>query len=235
MYHLKYLHICLQNSSADLQKEMALEIGVNLTAEHPWKQIKRDILLDYLVDDGTQNVSQIRKKVTLMDDDEMVLVGYSHALSDDTNDIFIFFENATIAKEAGQIIERLEANERRKAKAAIIRKTKVWQSLGSEIEVDLRVRPVRAELIDVEIQSIYPVDHPHEPFQMRLAADARDGYIELVPRKLSFHNVHRTTVDFAIQSAPPRVHLEQQTEPTFPANAWAQHLYEIAEDGETEN
>lgn len=211
---------------------MALEIGVNLTVEHPWKQIKRDILLDYLVEDGTAEVSRLREKVSRMDDDEMVLVGYSHALSDDDNDVFIFFENAGVAKEAGQIIEQLEANERRKAKAAVNKKPKEWQSLGSEIEVDLSVRPARAKLIDVEVQSIYPVDHPYEPFQMRLAKDARDGYIELIPRKLGFQNIQRKTVDFAIQSAPHRVHLEQQTEPTFPANAWAQYLYEIAADGE---
>lgn len=214
---------------------MGLEIGVNVTAEHPWKQVKRDTILDYIVENGTPEIDHLRKQVSEMTDDELVLVGYAHSLSDDDNDIFIFFENATVAKEAGLIIEKIEANERRKAKAAIIKKPNEWKSLGSEIEVDLCVKPTKVELIDVEIQSICRVNHEYKPFQMRLADDVRDGYIELLPKKLEFKNIDRLTVDVSIQSAPPRVHLEQQTEPTFPANAWAQYLYEIADDGKTSN
>lgn len=210
---------------------MTLEIGVNLTAEHPWKQIKRDTVLDYIVENGTPEIDRLRQKISLMADDELVLVGYAHSLSNDENDVFLFFENALVAKEAGLIIEKIEANERRKAKAAIIKKPNEWKSLGSEVEVDLCVKPLKVELIDVEIQSIYSVNYDHKPFEMRLADDSRDGYVELLPRKLGFENIHRITVDVAIQSAPPRVHLEQQTEPTFPANAWAQYLYEIADDG----
>lgn len=210
---------------------MALEIGVNLTAEHPWKQIKRDIVLDYVVENGTAEVDRLREKISLMAEDELVLVGYVPSLSDDENDVFIFFENATIAKEAGLIIQKIESNERRKAKAAIFKKPNQWRSLGSEVEVDLCVKPQKVEFIDVEIQSIYPVNFDYKPFEMRFADNSRDGYIELLPRKLGFENINRLTVDVAIQSAPPRVHLEQQTDPTFPANAWAQYLYEIADDG----
>lgn len=208
---------------------MAIEIGVNVTAEHPWKQVNKDLLSDYMEFDDPVKM-EFKTKLTEMTDGEMVLIGYAASLSED-EDTFLFFNDSTTAKEASLLIEQLEAFERLRAKRSLIKQPRKWKSLGSEKDVDLFLVKQKLDVVDVEVQSVFPVLHSHKPFQLRLADDARDGYLELVPRKnVEFININRKRVDMFVQSAPPRVHLEQQTDPTFPTNAWSQYLYEIGQD-----
>ena len=205
---------------------MAVEIGVNVTGEYPWKQIKKEILMDYLMDSSPE-IIEFKKKIVQMDNDECILIGYAAALSEE-DDVFIFFENADVAKDASELIEKIEEFERSTAKKSLIKNAKKWRSFGSEKEVNLMKFEQSKQIVDIEVQSVYPVNHPHKPFQMRLVDDVRDGYIELVPKKsLNYDNITRKRVDISVQTAPPRIHLEQQTDPTFPGNAWSQYLYEI--------
>jgi len=112
----------------------------------------------------------------------------------------------------------------------VFKAPRVWKSLGSEKEVDrFRVKQ-QTDTIDVELQSVYPVKHSkNAKLSIRKVEDARDGYVELVPGRLKFDNVLRKRIDTSVQSAPSRVATEQQTDPTFPTNAWSQYLYEINE------
>lgn len=215
--------------SLEQQRDMAIEIGVNVTAEHPWKQVNKDLLFDYMEFDDPVKLA-FKTKLSAMPDGEMVLVGYAASLSED-EDTFLFFNDSASAKEASLLIEQLEAFERLRAKRSVIKQPRKWKSLGSEKDVDLFLVKPKLGVVDVEVQSVFPVLHTHDPFQVRLAGDARDGYLELVPRKnVEFNNINRKRVDMFVQSAPPRVHLEQQTDPTFPTNAWSQYLYEIGQD-----
>lgn len=208
---------------------MAIEIGVNISTENPWKQITRDILLDYLDFDDDKQLA-FKELLLDMQPNEMVLLGYAASLSED-EDTFLFFNHTDVAKEASHLIEQLEAFERRRARRALIKQPRKWKSLGSEAMVDLFVQPPKLDNVDVEVQSVFPFKHSNAPFQLRLVADVRDGYLELVPRKnVPIVNVNRRLVDTYVQSKPPQVHLEQQTDPTFPTNAWSQYLYEIGQE-----
>lgn len=221
-------YVFLTSISLEQQRDMGLEIGVNVTAEHPWKQIRIDILGDYLSAETPESAA-FRQKLDSFGDDKFVLVGYAAALSEDV-DTFLFFETSAAAEEASVLIGQIEAAERRKARRAQVKHPRKWKSFGSEVEVDIMTRKKREDVVEVEIQSLYPMGHPHKAFQMRRSTDVRDGYVELVPRKpQDFQNVCRKRVDTVMQSAEPRVNLEQQTDPTFPTNAWSQYLYEIGQ------
>lgn len=165
-----------------------------------------------------------------MNDGAMVLCGYAPTLSED-EDIFLFFENNTVAHMASELIEKLEAIDRIRTKRTRIKYPNPWKSLGSEQEVDMYIKKERENIMDLEIQTIYPVKRPHVPFTQRLTKDVRDGYVELLPGKIKYNNIFRKRMDVYVQSSSQRVHLEQQTDPTFPANAWTQYLYEIVIDG----
>lgn len=91
----------------------------------------------------------------------------------------------------------------------------------------------RLNVVNLETQSIFPVKRCSYVFSHRMVDDIRDGYVELVPGKDKFDNIHRKLVDSAIQTSPPKIHQYQQTDPTFPTNAWSQYLYEISQE-ETE-
>lgn len=203
---------------------------MNITAEHPFKQIKRSIILDSLTDESLE-IEKLRDLLSRSDMDT-VLVGYIPMTTVSGNqEKFLFFQNDSVAREASEIIEKLEASERRKSNRSIYKRPRPWKSLGSEREVDFLVDRENKKSVDVDIQCIYKVNRAYKPFTQRLVADARDGYIDLVFKKGVFTNLGRKRVDFPIQSSAKRVTREQQTDPTFPSDEWSQYLYQIEKNG----
>lgn len=210
-------------------------VGINVSEEHPWKQVTRQSLLDcFTEDDADLEIRNFREKLLLLEDTELILVGYAPTLSLAGDDTFLFFEDEESAKEATKIIQKFEAFERRKIKKILHKRARPWKSGGSEKEVDLQIEKRRTNLAEVEIQLLYPIGQAYKSLEHRFADDARDGYVEIVPKKEEMKTLMRTKIDVGIQTAPRRVELEQQTDPTFPANAWTQYFYEIRSKGGTE-
>lgn len=172
----------------------------------------------------------LKEKLKEIEEDPTLLVGYVPHLSDETRDNFIIFLDEVTCKEASEIIKRLEAFERRKIIKSIIKYPRPYQSMGSEIAVDSYVSHKRVNTVDIELQSVYPMRYTETSFSFRFSDDVRDGYVELLPDKKSrFENVYRKMIDRAVQSGSIKTTMEQQTDPTFPTNAWSQYLYELEE------
>lgn len=178
--------------------------------------------------DETTEIEEFREKLLLLKEDAVVLVGYAPSLTPDT---FVFFEDEENAKEACEIIRRLEATNRRFLKKSIFKYSRPWRTLGSEKEVNLQIPKARSQTVEIEIQRLDSGRRTYRPFEHRFSNDVRDGYVELVPKNEEFNPLTRKRINLPIQSAPRRIDLEQQTDPTFPSNAWTQYLYEIVPDG----
>lgn len=219
----------------ELQKALQLEIGVHVSEENPWRQIRKGILVDYLPveEQATPEINELRLKLNDLSDDAPVLVGFAAAITDIENtDTFLFYADQDAAKESLTLIQRLEAFERQRVSKAIFKYPRPWKSLGSEKEVDLLKDEVtRKDKTEVEIQRLFASNRPAVSLSFRFAEDIRDGYVELVPKhKYDVDVVLRRKVSAAVQSAAICVESEQQTDPTFPANAWSQYSYELPVD-----
>lgn len=215
----------------DQQKGLQLEVGLHISEENPWKQVRKEILLDYLPDDeaAPPQFAEFRLKLLELESDSLVLVGFAAAITDDIEDTdtYLFYADPESAKESVGLIQRLEAFERQRVNRTIYKYPKPWQSLGSELEVDLQVEAKQKDRVEVEIQRLKPCNKTPEKLSFRFAEDVRDGYVELVPKHKNIDVVMRSTVSVAVQSAAQRIESEQQTEPTFPANQWSQYSYEL--------
>ncbi|XP_073835088.1 missing minor mitochondria isoform X2 [Musca autumnalis] len=218
------------------QRRLHMVVGENVTQEFPWKEIQYRNLRDNLFDD-LPNGQMYYNAFQGYDIDSHVLLGYVPLLTQDMDDPppgdpFVMYIDPTDAKLALVIIRNLENYERLMISRRLQRLPRAWVSLGSENEVNLTISQRYHEPVDVEIQSVYPLNIPAEKkFSFRMSRDVRDGYVELIPSDSArFDNVARRRITVGIQSAMPRIDIEQQTDPTFPTNAWAQYLYEINED-----
>ncbi|KAM7350388.1 missing minor mitochondria [Cochliomyia hominivorax] len=218
------------------QKLLNLVVGVNVTEEFPWKQIPYKQLRDNLLDD-LSNGQLLYNAFQGYDLDSHVLMGYVPLITQEldeppSGDPFVLYINPADAKLALAIIRNLESFERLMINKRLLRQPRKWVSLGSEDEVNLTIAQRYHEPVDVEIQSVYPLNIPADKeFSFRLSKDVRDGYVELIPAENAiFENVSRRRITVGIQSSFPRIDIEQQTDPTFPTNAWAQYLYEINEE-----
>ncbi|XP_014085911.1 dynein axonemal intermediate chain 3 [Bactrocera oleae] len=221
----------------NVQRRLQLLVGLNVTQEFPWKQIRYKSLIDQFenIEDG-DFISSALEGFNLEDH---LLFGYTPILTENQDDVpegdpFIVFLSPADAKIALTIIRNMELYERWLVNKRLIKKPRRWISLGSENEVNMTIEQAHSSPLEVEVQSVYPLRIPElKEFSLRKSTDIRDGYVELLPSDLiKFENVTRRRVTIGIQSAPTLIDLEQQTDPTFPTNAWAQYLYEINdEDG----
>uniref|UniRef100_A0A182LUZ1 WD repeat-containing protein 63 n=1 Tax=Anopheles culicifacies TaxID=139723 RepID=A0A182LUZ1_9DIPT len=215
--------------SPDLQAELGMEIGTTVSVEHPWKEIKKEMLEDHLPG-KTKVQRQLKDKLKDMEPGKLILVGYLPDQSTEEEDLFAVFTDNRETREARELIRRLELVERLSAAAAMRKKPRRWQSRGSEQDVENFIPQKRTNVVNVESQSIYPAQRVGSyRFQLRMVGDARDGYVELVPKTI-FRNIVRKSIDFGVQLRPQKVHKYQQTDPTFPTNAWSQYLYEIGNE-----
>ncbi|XP_050074331.1 dynein axonemal intermediate chain 3-like [Anopheles maculipalpis] len=216
--------------SPDLQAELGMEIGTAVSVEHPWKEIKKEMLEDHLPG-KTKVQRQLKDKLKDMETGKLILVGYLPDQSTEEEDLFAVFTDNRETREARELIRRLELVERLAAAAAMRKKPRRWQSRGSEQDVENFIPLQRTNVVNVESQSIYPAQRvgSFRRFQLRMVGDARDGYVELVPKTV-FRNIVRKSIDFGVQLRPQKVHTFQQTDPTFPTNAWSQYLYEIGSE-----
>ncbi|XP_055638319.1 dynein axonemal intermediate chain 3 isoform X2 [Toxorhynchites rutilus septentrionalis] len=214
--------------SPDLQAEIGMEIGKAVSVEHPWKEIKKEVLEDH-IPDKTKEQKQLKDKLKELNPGKLILVGYLPELSTE-EDTFVVFVDDRETKEASDLIRRIEVLERHKARGVLKKRPRKWQDQGSHAKVLSFIPVQRTNIVNLETQSIFPVKRCSYVFTNRFVKDVRDGYVELVPGKLRFNNIQRKLVDFAVQIGPPKVHQYQQTDPTFPTNAWSQYLYEITDE-----
>lgn len=216
--------------STEQQRDLFVEVGTFVSHENPWKQISKQYLEDHLSTD-TYEMKVLKEKLKEIEDESLLLIGYIPHMSDETQDTFIIYLDELTCKEASEIVKRLEAVDRHKIKKSIVKIPRAYQSMGSENEVDMYVKTTRTNLVDVELQSVYPMRFTNSKLGFRFADDARDGYAELVPgKRVNIENVHRIMIDRSIQSGPMKVVQEQQTDPTFPTNAWSQYYYDMEEE-----
>lgn len=222
------IHIGLNREQ---QKDLGLEIGRNVSGEKQWKEIAKQKVQDNLTYAHRTEIPEIKMLYELLselDEKERMLVGYMGAatLSTDENETFSF---STDAKATGQVVRQLEANDRRRLKKILYKYPRSWKDGESEQAVNLLVERTRSHATEVEIQRLRPIRRRSKCTTFRMAEDVRDGYVELVPRR-DFDVLERRKIDVAVQAALRCVDREQQTDPTFPANAWTQYCYELFHD-----
>ncbi|XP_031627764.1 WD repeat-containing protein 63 [Contarinia nasturtii] len=217
----------------DQQRALQLVIGLHVSEENPWKQIRKETLLCYLPDDENAKPEQVELRLKLLElaDDAFLLAGFAAAITDiDNTDTFLFYADPESAKESVSLIQRLEAFERQRINKTIFKYPRPWKNLGSDAEVDLQVETKSRDKLEVEVQRLCANNKTPYKLSFRFADDVRDGYVELVPKHKNFDVITRSRVSIGIQSAAQLVESEQQTDPTFPANAWSQYSYELPID-----
>ncbi|XP_043648161.1 dynein axonemal intermediate chain 3 [Drosophila teissieri] len=222
--------------SEKARKALKIEVGINVTQEFPWKQVQFKDLRDVLFDE-LENSADLMKKFKNFNPEHFVLIGFCPLLTEQEDDPpegepFIFYSSIKESKIAMSIVQNMEHFERWRMQRRLRKKPRRWVSHGTDAEMTIMVERFKDEPIDVEIQSVYPIQMPrHVAFDYRMTRDVRDGVIELLPNEnIKWENVTKKRINVSVQSAPAKIDREQQTNPTFPSNAWSQYLYEIDDE-----
>ncbi|RZC37985.1 WD repeat-containing protein 63, partial [Asbolus verrucosus] len=211
------------------QNAISCIAGDNVTAEKPWIYVDKDLIQENLESrTETSEFLPLKREIMEFPGTEM-LMGYIPDESKDYDEFFICVtEEATRA--VNEIVEKLRRIQEERLQNAIHKKIKRWKNLGSDKEVDECAIKYNRNLIEVEIESKYPILPFKVHFRQIKAQDLRDGYMALRPGEDSPGTVYKKRVDAYVQVAPSWNMNEAQTDCTYPRNAFTQYEYDVPLD-----
>ncbi|CAD6209057.1 GSCOCG00003704001-RA-CDS, partial [Cotesia congregata] len=218
------------------QKIIGCEIGVNVSAEYPWKFVKKEIIEDNLdLHHENSEFFPIRHKIFEYPDDN-IFIGYasSNKTADDNenlgtnddndSDSGIFF--MCLSKSSRDLVTRKIKARRMRIynlmKKSFYKAAGRWKTLGSDAEIDESVVKNSRPLYEIERKRVDTLIK----LVSRNAEDQRDGYVELVGTRQSFNNVSRRLVSRGNQANPTTSDNEVQTTTKTPVDSWFQYSYD---------
>ncbi|XP_074025268.1 missing minor mitochondria isoform X2 [Leptinotarsa decemlineata] len=157
------------------------------------------------------------------------LIGYIPDESRDVEEFYICVtEQATDTVK--DIIEKMKQEQEERLFNTINKSVKEWFTQGTETEVDEAIVKNNRPLIEVEVETEYPIFSPNTQFKTVKAEQRRDGYMELRCVDEVMENVYRKRIDASVQVAPQYLTTEAQTTCTYPSNAATQYHYDVNDD-----
>ncbi|XP_057667329.1 dynein axonemal intermediate chain 3 isoform X2 [Diorhabda carinulata] len=167
------------------------------------------------------------KKEILAFPGNKILMGYIPDESKDTDEFYICITEAA-TKAVKDIIEKMKQQQEKRLYNTLNKTIRDWVPMGSEEEVDENLLKNNRPLIEVEIESQYPIFSSKPEFQIVKAENRRDGYVELKwTSEERIINVYKKRIDQPVQAAPRFITMEVQTTCTYPSNSATQYSYEV--------
>ncbi|KAB0800736.1 hypothetical protein PPYR_06475 [Photinus pyralis] len=215
--------------SSHTQLAIQCVVGSDVTAQNAWKYVSRDLLHDYIEQQDGLNTKQfenLKLKIKAFPNPN-VLVAYIP--SDEDCDEFCITLTLEAEKEVLAHIDAICKDQEEKLNNAINKSIQKWKSRGSEIEVDFQVPKDNRPLLEVEVETAYPIISAKCRFKLRLVEEARDGYVSVVVGRTVSENVVKRRIDECIQAIPAVRSSEAQTVCTYPKNIWTQYDFNAGE------
>ncbi|XP_072381816.1 dynein axonemal intermediate chain 3 [Diabrotica undecimpunctata] len=209
------------------QKIIGCVAGEDVTAENPWIFVPKEPITDNLELHEDSSEFLAMKQEILLYPGSKFLIGYIPDESKDTDEFYI-----CVTEEATQtvkdIIERMKEQQEERLYNTLNKTVREWLPMGTEEEVDENLIKNNRPLIEVEIESQYPIFSQKAEFELVRAEKRRDGYVELRwTSEERINNIYKKRISQYVQVAPQFVTTEVQTTCTYPRNSATQYLYEI--------
>ncbi|KAL3269608.1 hypothetical protein HHI36_008673 [Cryptolaemus montrouzieri] len=208
------------------QKIINCVVGEHVTSERPWIYVKKELIEDNLeLHDESSEFLPIRSEISAYPRKE-ILIGFISEEAGDLDEFYICVTEA--ATDAVQtLITEQQAKQEERLQNSINKIIKIWNTLGSEAEINETIPRKNRALLEVEIESKYPILPFKIQFRLRTVEKARDGYMELITKDDTVSHVFRKKIDNDTQVTPVFRENEAQTICTYPSNASTQYEYTI--------
>ncbi|CAG9820637.1 unnamed protein product [Phaedon cochleariae] len=208
------------------QKIIGCVAGEHVTAESPWMYVNKEKIQDNLELHEESSEFLPLKKELIEYPRRDVLIGYIPDESREYEEFYICVtEEAT--ETVKNIIEKMKEEQEERLYNTVNKSIKKWFSQGTEEEVDESIIKNNRALLEVEVESQYPIFSPEVQFTTVKAEQRRDGYMELRYFDDQATNVLKKRIDAHTQVAPQNISSEVQTICTYPSNSATQYRYEI--------
>ncbi|KAK4882059.1 hypothetical protein RN001_005378, partial [Aquatica leii] len=213
--------------SLEAQATLECSVGTDVTTQNPWKYVSKKLLAENLeVQDKMSNIDFMSTK-TLIESypSSEILLCYK---TDDEVDFDQFFVCLTPKAEtmATEIMDTIKREMDSVLGGALSKTIRPWKARGSEDEVNLQLIKNNRPLLELEVETEYPIITAKCHFKLKTAEEFRDGYVSILPGRAVYENVTKRRVDACSQITPLVISDSVQTASTFPHNIWTQYKYE---------
>ncbi|KAG5900087.1 hypothetical protein JTB14_016057 [Gonioctena quinquepunctata] len=210
------------------QKIIGCVAGDHVTAESPWMYVDKEKLQDNLeLHEESSEFLPLKKEIIDFPRHQF-LIGYIPDESRDFEEFYICVtEDATDTVK--DIIQKMQSDQEQRLFNTVNKTVKEWFPQGAGEEVDEAIVKNSRPLIEVEVESQYPIFSTKVQFKTVKAEERRDGYMELRYVDEDLEHVYRKRIDASVQVAPQYILAEAQTICTYPSNAATQYQYEVDE------
>lgn len=206
------------------QESIGCIAGDTVTAEKPWLNVDKEAILEHVENfPDSSEFMFLKNRIGEFPGDE-ILMGYIPDESKEVDEFYICITEEA-QKAVNEIVEKLTKLQEDRLKNAIHRKIKRWKTHGSEKEIEETQIKYNRSLIEVEIESKYPILPFKVHFRRIKTQDLRDGYMELRPSEDSASTITKKRIDACIQVAPSVTSNHAQTVCTYPKNSYTQYEY----------
>ncbi|XP_030747574.1 WD repeat-containing protein 63 [Sitophilus oryzae] len=209
------------------QKIIECVVGEHVTSENPWKFVKKELVQDNLeLHEESSEFLPVRREISVFPRPE-ILIGYIADETKDTADEFYICVTEEATDIVHAIIEKIKQDQEERLYYQLYKDIHGWNAMGTEEEVEEMIIKNTRPLIEVEVETRYPIFPGKVQFRLVKAQDKRDGYMELKSTEESSANIYMRRIDSSIQAAPTLISRDAQTICTYPRNSSTQYLYEI--------
>lgn len=208
------------------QHKIECFVGEHVTGENPWKYVSKDNLDEHLELQHSQAEFDALKQEIRSYPRELILLGY---IPHETREYDEFYICVTLSAETivADVIDKIQQQRDIRLNNSIFKTVRPWKSLGSENSVNDLMLTNSRPLLEVEIESPYPIAAKKMHHRLRLVEDVRDGYIEILSNRITFSNITKKRIDASVQVTPTVATNHAQTILTYPKNAYTQYDYEF--------
>ncbi|XP_045467927.1 dynein axonemal intermediate chain 3 [Harmonia axyridis] len=211
------------------QKIVNCVVGEHVTSEKPWTFVKKELIEDNLeLHEESSEFLPLRNEIMAYPRKEM-LIGFITEEAGEIDEFYICVTEAS-ADVVQTLIHEQQVKQEARLQNAVNKLIKPWLTLGSEVEIDETIPKNSRALLEVEIESKYPILPFKIQFRLRTVEKTRDGYMELITKDETISHIFRKKIDNCTQVTPAFRENEAQTICTYPSNASTQYEYCIDMD-----
>ncbi|XP_017892136.2 WD repeat-containing protein 63-like [Ceratina calcarata] len=203
------------------QRELGCLVGEHVFLEYPWAFVPRDVIVRFAkIPDSP--LAPFQEEIEIYKSDTFLL-GYSsdQLISDD----FVICLTEKAKHFVRQTNKNITNSILNRVISKVIKTSKSWKSLGSDIEVDETFVKNTRDFFEIEIVVPGKILGSCQVLTDRNANDTRDSCVQLVNADEKFENIERKCISKSIQTHLQSRETAVQTHISYPRNAWTQYVY----------
>ncbi|KAF5275933.1 hypothetical protein FQA39_LY00729 [Lamprigera yunnana] len=208
--------------SVQTQKAVKCLVGVDVTTDIPWTRISKNDAIEHLKYEDSE-LHSIENEIVHFPNSELWVV-YIPSIGEIADEFFICLSEEA-AEQFYEIIAEITLQKEKRLSGLLVKKGKPWTTFGSHNEVCQLQNSNNRPLLEVEMETPYPIQTTSSKFTLSFAENLKNGYVEILSLRKKFLNINRCQIDSCVQVKVEGISVLTQTNYMTPKQIGTEYNY----------